>query len=73
VGTIVLGLFSWSSHSASADAPSPPQTQLKSFALPKDTKSADISPDEQFIVTVSTQKKSQSESTANPYSDFVQL
>jgi hypothetical protein len=73
VGTIVLGLCVCSSHSVSADSPSPPQTQLKSFALPKDTKSADISPDEQFVATVSTQKKDQSDSTANPYWDFVQL
>jgi hypothetical protein len=71
--TIVLALCVCSIDSASAGSPLPPRTALKSFALPKDTKSADISPDEQFVATVSIQKKTQSNSTANPYWDFVQL
>lgn len=70
---IAVGLSLCSIHLVRADLQSPPQTQLKSFALPKDSKSADISPDERFVVTDSTQKKTGADSAANPYSDFVQL
>jgi hypothetical protein len=70
---IVLGFSSCSVQAVSADFPSPPQSQLKTFALPKDTKSADISPDERFVVTASTQKIAGADSTSNSYSDFVQL
>jgi len=35
---------------------SPPQKQLKTYSLPEGTQSADISPDEQWVVTVGTKK-----------------
>src|SRR5260370_1720234 len=50
-----------------------PQKQLKTYSLPIDTKSADISPDEQLVVTVFTVKKDRAESGGTPYSDFIQL
>jgi len=49
------------------------QRQLKAYALPADTKSADISPDERFVVTDVYVKKEGVEAGENPYSDLIQL
>jgi len=49
------------------------QRQLKAYALPADTKSADISPNERFVVTDVYVKKEGMEAGENPYSDLIQL
>lgn len=49
------------------------QTQLKTYPLPLGTKSADLSPDEQFVVTDVYEKNDAAEPGKNPYSDLIQL
>jgi hypothetical protein len=57
---------------ALADA-GPPQKQLKTYALPDNTQSADISPDEQSVVTVGTKKLDVADSEKNTIVYVVQL
>jgi len=52
---------------------SPPQKQLKTYALPDSTQSADISPDEQSVVTVSTKKLDVADSQKRAIVHVVQL
>jgi WD40 repeat protein len=53
--------------------PALPQTQLKAYPLPVGTKSADISPDEQYVVTDAYEKNYEAREGTNPYSDLIQL
>lgn len=50
-----------------------PQKQLKTYALPIGTQSADISPDERFVVTDVYAKNQDADAGTNPYSDLIQL
>jgi hypothetical protein len=52
---------------------SPPQKQLKTYALPDRTQSADISPDEQSVVTVGTKKLDLADSKEKTSVHIVQL
>jgi hypothetical protein len=51
----------------------PQQKELKTYALPKETKSADISPDEQFVVIEFFRRHDETDAGTNPYMDVVQL
>jgi hypothetical protein len=51
----------------------PPQKQLKTYALPDGTRSADISPDEQSVVIVSTKKLDVADSEKKTIVPIVQL
>src|SRR6266850_196409 len=51
----------------------PPQKQLKTYVLPNNTKSADISPDERLVVTECIEKREDAESAKKTFVDLVQL
>src|SRR6267378_3881665 len=57
----------------SALGDSPPQRQLRTYALPDGTQSADISPDEQSVVTVGTKKLDVADSEKKTIVHVVQL
>src|SRR5258708_9451170 len=57
----------------SALGDSPPQRQLGTYALPDGTQSADISPDEQSVVTVGTKKLDVADSEKKTIVHVVQL
>lgn len=52
---------------------SPPQKQLKTYALPDSTQSVDVSPDEQSVVTVGTRKLDVADSEKKTIVHVVQL
>jgi WD40 repeat protein len=51
----------------------PPQKQLKTYILPNNPKSADISPDEHLVVTECITKQEGADSAAKTFVDLVQL
>jgi WD40 repeat protein len=71
VGVLIVSSFG-AVHSAFGDS-LPPQQVLKTYALPDSTQSADISPDEQSVVTVCTRKLEVANSEKKTIVHVVQL
>ena len=57
VAAVILATFSSATVDVVFADSAPPQKQLKTYALPDSTQSADISPDEQSVVTMGAKKR----------------
>jgi hypothetical protein len=77
LAAVVLVLFLLAEVDVIRSDTAPPQEQLKTYALPNGTQSADISPDEQFVVTASNTTKPHAADSADSKTkaivDVVQL
>jgi WD40 repeat protein len=71
--TVVAIAFSFSGADVVLADAGPPQKQLKTYALPDSTQSADISTDEQSVVTVATKKLDLADSAEKKIVHVVQL
>jgi WD40 repeat protein len=70
--TTLFVLFLCGSDIARGESRSP-QTQLKTYALPNNTNSADFSPDEELVVTASDKKNDEADSAKKPFLSLIQI